>query len=295
MADQPEFVAENDVAYGVAVQVSPAVRRVVAHNPSAFTYTGTGTYIIGHGTVAVIDPGPNDPAHIEAILSATQGETISHIVITHTHRDHSPAAAPLKALSGALVCGCAAMVIEDDGPRADEGFDATYAPDLILRDGDMISADSWTLQAVHTPGHTSNHVCYALAQEQALFTGDHVMGWSTTVIAPPDGNMTDYFASLRKLLTRDDLRYYPTHGKPVEKPNSFVRALITHRKMRENQILICLREGISDIPDIVARLYATVPKMLHGAAGRSVLAHIIDLQLQGKVVAHANGFAAVNA
>ncbi len=280
----PQFVAEHEVLYGTAHTISPLIRRIVAQNPSAFTYTGTGTYIIGHGTVAVIDPGPADAAHIAAIMVATAGEIISHIIITHTHRDHSPGAVPLKIASGAIVIGCANVMIEDDGPRADEGFDTTYAPDQVLADGEMISGEGWTLQAVATPGHTSNHICYALYEEKALFTGDHVMGWSTTVIAPPDGNMTDYFASLRKLVARDDVIYYPTHGKPVEKPQTFVRALITHRKMRERQILQCLSEGQVLIPDIVARLYANVPKMLHGAAGRSVLAHLIDLIAQGRVV-----------
>jgi glyoxylase-like metal-dependent hydrolase (beta-lactamase superfamily II) len=289
----PAFIAENDVAYGKAIEVSGLIRRVVAQNPSAFTYTGTGTYIVGRGTVAVIDPGPTDPAHIAAILAATAGEIISHIVITHTHRDHSPGAVPLKIASGAIVCGCANVVIEDDGPRADEGFDTTYAPELVLREGDRVSGPGWTLQAVTTPGHTSNHICYALVEEKALFTGDHVMGWSTTVIAPPDGNMTDYFASLRKLAARDDALYYPTHGKPVEKPQTFVRALITHRKMRERQILQCLNEGQIAIPDIVARLYANVPKILHGAAGRSVLAHLIDLAEQGRVVETDAGYSAV--
>jgi glyoxylase-like metal-dependent hydrolase (beta-lactamase superfamily II) len=290
MSEAPHFIPETEVAYGVALDVSPLVRRVVAKNPSAFTYTGTGTYIIGKGSVAVIDPGPNDPDHIAAIMRATQGEIISHIIITHTHRDHSPGAAPLKAATGAIIIGCAPIVIEDDGPRADEGFDATYAPDTIVQDGTEISGPGWTLVAVATPGHTSNHICYALKQERALFTGDHVMGWSTTVIAPPDGNMTDYFLSLRKLVNRDDVIYYPTHGKPVEKPQNFVRALITHRKMRESQILQCLRDGQTDIPVIVARLYAMVPKILHGAAGRSVLAHIVDLQAQGKVIATTTGY-----
>jgi glyoxylase-like metal-dependent hydrolase (beta-lactamase superfamily II) len=285
MMETPEFSQELDVIYGASLQISPLVRRVVARNPSAFTYTGTGTFIIGHGRVAVIDPGPADANHIDAICNATLGETISHIVITHTHRDHSPGAAPLAAATGASVVGCAPIMIEDEGPRADESFDTTYAPLLILHDGDAVTGPGWTLRAVHTPGHTSNHLCYALEEEKALFTGDHVMGWSTTVVSPPDGNMTDYFASLRKLLMRDDQRYYPTHGKPVDAPQKFVRALIAHRKMREAQILDCLKQGLTTVPDIVARLYVTVPKMLHGAAARSVLAHLNDLEAQSRVAA----------
>lgn len=284
MSNTPDFTAETTVPYGMAVDASPLVRRIVAHNPGPFTYTGTGTFIVGRGTVAVIDPGPTDPAHIDAILAATRGETISHIVITHTHRDHSPGAVPLQAATGAVVAGCAPILMEaDDGPRADESFDTTYVPDVVLADGDAVSGPGWTLRAVHTPGHTSNHVCYSLEEEHALFTGDHVMGWSTTVVSPPDGNMTDYFASLRKLLTREDVRYYPTHGKPVEQPQKFVRALITHRKMREGQIVECLKAGQNTVPEIVARLYASVPKILHGAAGRSVLAHLEDLQAQARV------------
>jgi glyoxylase-like metal-dependent hydrolase (beta-lactamase superfamily II) len=289
MNKAPQFVPESDVPYGTALPVSPLVRRIVAHNPSPFTYTGTGTFIIGHGTVAVIDPGPTDPAHISAILAATTGETISHIVITHTHRDHSPGAVPLKAATGTRVVGCAPLVLNDDGPRSDESFDQTYVPDQVLIDGDTVTGPGWTLRAVATPGHTSNHVCYCLEEERALFTGDHVMGWSTTVVSPPDGNMTDYVASLRKLLTRNDVRYYPTHGKPVEKPQKFVRALITHRKMREAQIVECLKDGMTKVPDIVARLYAAVPSYLHAAAGRSVLAHLEDLQSRNRVAVH-DGF-----
>jgi glyoxylase-like metal-dependent hydrolase (beta-lactamase superfamily II) len=279
----PYIIEAQAPAYGDALTISPLIRRIVARNPGPMTYTGSGTYIIGHGTVAVIDPGPNIDAHVQAILAATAGETISHIVITHTHRDHSPAAVPLKAATGAAVAGCSPLVIEDDGPRSDEAFDKSYAPDTVLRDGMMISGPSWTLTAVHTPGHTSNHTCYALAQEQALFTGDHVMGWSTTVVSPPDGDMDDYLASLRKLLNRDETIYYPTHGKPIENPHRFVRALLAHRKLREAQILSNLKAGPNAIPDIVAVLYATTDKMLHGAAGRSVLAHLQDLSSRGLV------------
>jgi glyoxylase-like metal-dependent hydrolase (beta-lactamase superfamily II) len=284
IAPSLSYVTEAEIPpYGDALPVSPLIRRIVAHNPGPMTYTGSGTYIIGHGTVAVIDPGPNISAHVQAILAATTGETISHIVITHTHRDHSPAAVPLKAATGAQVVGCSPLVIEDDGPRSDEAFDRTYAPDVVLADGAAISGPGWTLRAVHTPGHTSNHLCYALPQEQALFTGDHVMGWATTVVSPPDGDMADYLASLRKLLDRDDRLYYPTHGKPIDNPHRFVRALLAHRKLREAQILNTLKDGAMAVPDIVTLLYATTPKILHGAAGRSVLAHLEDLQNRGLV------------
>jgi glyoxylase-like metal-dependent hydrolase (beta-lactamase superfamily II) len=279
----PYVIEAETPHYGEALEVSPLIRRIVARNPSPMTYTGSGTYIIGHGTVAVIDPGPDFDAHVQAILAATQGETISHIVITHTHRDHSPAAVPLKAASGAQVVGCSALVIQDDGPRSDEAFDSSYTPDAVLTDGMSIAGPGWTLIAVHTPGHTSNHICYALEQEQALFTGDHVMGWSTTVVSPPDGDMADYLASLRKLLDRSEQRYYPTHGKVIENPHRFVRALLAHRKLREAQVLNHLTAGAASIPDIVAVLYATTAKILHGAAGRSVLAHVEDLIRQGLV------------
>jgi glyoxylase-like metal-dependent hydrolase (beta-lactamase superfamily II) len=275
-------------SYGRLMARSPLVRRLLAPNPSAFSYTGTGTFVVGQGTVAVIDPGPDDPAHIAALIATLAGETVSHIVVTHTHKDHSPAAPALKAATGAMIIGCAPLVLADDGPRADAGFDATYAPDAVMADGDSISggegAGSWTLTAVATPGHTSNHLCFALLQEKALFTGDHVMGWSTTVVSPPDGDMTDYMASLRKLLDRDDAVYHPTHGEPVTEPQRFVRGLITHRKQRENQILRLLGEGTTAIPAMVAVMYAMVDKRLHPAAERSVLAHLIDLQAQGRVM-----------
>ncbi len=276
-------------AWGHLVTRTPLVRRLLAHNPSPFTFTGTGTFVVGQGTVAVIDPGPNDPAHIGALLDALRGETVSHIVITHTHMDHSPGAPAVKAATGARIVGCAPLVLADDGPRADAGFDASYAPDQVMVDGDSISGGAgqggWTLTAVATPGHTSNHLCFALREEKALFTGDHVMGWSTTVVSPPDGDMAAYMASLRKLLDRDDAIYHPTHGEPVTEPQRFVRGLITHRKQRENQILKLLADGPRDIPAMVAVMYAQVDKRLHPAAGRSVLAHLIDMRDRGLVAA----------
>ena len=271
--------------YGIVERLSPLVRRVLARNPSAFTYTGTGTYLIGNGAIAVIDPGPDDPAHIAALIDAVANETVNHIVITHTHKDHSPAAPALAAATGAAIVGCAPIHLADDtGPKVEAGFDQTYAPDRILKGGDQLTGPDWTLEAVFTPGHTSNHICYALVEEQALFSGDHVMGWSTTVVAPPDGNMADYVASLRLLLDRDETIYYPTHGDPVTDPKRFVRSLIGHRKQRERQILRQLESGPKTIPAMVAVMYAGVAPGLHPAAGRSVLAHLIELESGGQVV-----------
>jgi glyoxylase-like metal-dependent hydrolase (beta-lactamase superfamily II) len=275
----------DSAAYGRLEPRSPLVRRLLARNPSPFTFTGTGTFVVGAagGAVAVIDPGPDDPAHISALIEALAGETVSHIVVTHTHMDHSPAAPALKAATGARIVGCAPLVLSDDGPRADAGFDATYAPDEVLVDGDHIEGPGWTLTAVATPGHTSNHLCFALEQEKALFTGDHVMGWSTTVVAPPDGDMAAYMASLEKLMARDDAIYHPTHGEAVTDPQRFVKHLLAHRRQRENQILRAIGEGLVTIPAMVAAMYAMVDKRLHPAAGRSVLAHLIDLERRGLV------------
>jgi glyoxylase-like metal-dependent hydrolase (beta-lactamase superfamily II) len=270
--------------YGASETLSPFVRRVLAKNPSPFTFTGTGTYIVGRGTVAVIDPGPADPAHLDAVAAAVAGETVSHLLITHTHMDHSPGAAPLKARLGAEIAGCAPLMLSDDGPRADAGFDPSYAPDRVLADGEAVSGPGWTLRALHTPGHTSNHLCYALEEEGALFSGDHVMGWSTTVVAPPDGDMAAYMASLEKLLARPDRRYYPTHGAPVDEPQRLVKGMIAHRRQREAQILASLALGPHAIPQMVERMYAAIDPRLWPAAGRSVLAHLIDLQARGQVL-----------
>ncbi|HWL47539.1 MAG TPA: MBL fold metallo-hydrolase, partial [Sphingomonadaceae bacterium] len=268
----------TDQAAAVAETLHPVVRRLLAGNPSAFTYHGTQTYIVGRGEVAVIDPGPDLASHVEAILAATAGERIAHILCTHTHRDHSPATRPLKAATGARITGCAPLALDDDGPRADAAFDGDYAPDRVLRDGESIAGPGWTLSAVATPGHTSNHLCFALPEAGALFTGDHVMGWATTVISPPDGDMAAYMASLDRLMVRDDAIYYPAHGDPVEKPQRFVRGLMGHRKQREGQILRQLAEGPQAIPALVARMYRGIDPRLHGAAGRSVLAHLLDLE-----------------
>lgn len=270
---------------GRVTTLEPLVRRVLAPNPSAFTYSGTQTYIVGEGTVAVIDPGPDDPDHVAALLRAVEGETVSAILCTHTHRDHSPAAIAFKAATGAEIVGCAPLVLDDSGPRADAAFDRGYAPDRVLGDGEAVSGPGWTLEAVATPGHTSNHLCFALPESGALFTGDHVMGWSTTVISPPDGDMADYMASLDRLSRREDRIYYPAHGDPVDRPQRLVRGLAGHRRQREGQILRLLGEGPQTISGFVERMYVGLDPRLNGAAGRSVLAHLIDLQERGLVAA----------
>ncbi|GAO54320.1 metallo-beta-lactamase family protein [Novosphingobium sp. MD-1] len=280
---------------GVAETLEPLVRRVLAPNPSPYTFTGTGTYIIGAGDeVAVIDPGPNGTGvaghadtkgdgHVEAILSAIGDARLVAILCTHTHRDHSPAAHPLRAATGAPVIGCAPLVIEDTGPRADAAFDPTYRPDRVLEDGETLSGAGWTLQAVATPGHTSNHLCYALRESGALFTGDHVMGWSTSVVSPPDGDMAAYMASLQKLHDREDRVYYPAHGPAIPNPRQFVRGMLGHRRQRERQIVTLLESAPRTIEGMVAAMYKGLDPRLHGAAGRSVLAHLIDLERQGRV------------
>ncbi|HEX9964088.1 MAG TPA: MBL fold metallo-hydrolase [Allosphingosinicella sp.] len=266
---------------GRVERLGARVRRVLAPNPSPFTYTGTQTYIVGERDVAVIDPGPDLPSHVEALLAALDGARVAAILCTHTHRDHSPASRPLAAATAAPIVGCAPLSLEDGGPRADESFDSGYQPDRILADGERILGDGWALEAVATPGHTSNHLCLALGEEGALFTGDHVMGWSTTVVAPPDGDMADYMASLARLLARDDRVYYPAHGPAVEDPHGHVRRLIEHRRMRERQILGHLDRGEGRIPAMVEAMYSGLDPRLFPAAGRSVLAHLVDLERRG--------------
>lgn len=292
----------DSIRAGDCEQHEPLVRRVLAPNPSPYTFTGTQTWIVGNASdVAVIDPGPTgsgqsvgDPVspfnadangigHVEAILRAVGTAKIAAILCTHTHRDHSPAAAPLKALTGSPIIGCAPLALKDDGPRADSAFDPDYAPDRVLRDGETISGDGWTLEAVATPGHTSNHLCFSLRESRALFTGDHVMAWSTSVVSPPDGNMADYMASLSKLYEREDRVYYPAHGAAVTKPKQLVRGMLGHRKSREAQILRELADGPRAIPAMVAAMYKGLDPRLTGAAGRSVLAHLLDLEARGLV------------
>lgn len=269
---------------GVAEQLEPLVTRILAPNPSPFTYTGTQTHLVGTTDLAVIDPGPDDAAHVAALVSAIAGRPVTAIVITHTHRDHSPAARALKAATGAPIIGCAPLALEDLGPRADASFDTDYAPDRVLADGESVSGPGWTLTAVATPGHTSNHLAFALPETKALFSGDHVMGWSTTIVSPPDGDMAAYMASLDKLMHRDDRIYYPAHGDPVENPRRLVRGMIGHRKQREGQILRLLRERARSIPAMVELMYVGLDPRLFPAAERSVLAHLIDLRDRSVVI-----------
>ena len=269
---------------GEVEPLEPLVRRVLAPNGSPFTFTGTQTYLVGGPDgVAVIDPGPAEADHLAALERAIGGASVVAILCTHTHRDHSPAAAPLAERTGAPVVGCAPLVLDTRGPRADAPFDRTYAPDKVLADGDRVSGPGWTLTAVATPGHTSNHLCFALDGTGALFTGDHVMGWSTTVVAPPDGDMADYMASLDKLRARGDRVYYPAHGPAVNNPRQLVRGMIGHRRQRERQIVKLLGESPQDIAAMVPRMYKGVNEYLWPAAGLSVLAHLIDLERRGVV------------
>ena len=269
---------------GLAEQCEELVRRVLAPNPSPYTYTGTQTYLVGAADeVAVIDPGPDEPAHIEAILAAIGDAKLVAIMCTHTHRDHSPAAAPLSERTGAPVIGCAPLVLKSDRPRADEAFDTTYAPDRVLEHGEAMTGTGWTLRAVHTPGHTSNHLCFALEESGALFTGDHVMGWSTSVVIPPDGDMGDYLKSLEHLQSREDRVYYSAHGAPIDKPRQLVRGMIGHRRQRENQILRLMGERARPIPEFIPEMYKGLDERLIPAAEMSVEAHLLDLKRRGLV------------
>jgi len=273
-----------DAPYASLETLEHGIGRVLAENPSAFTFTGTQTYLVGDREVAVIDPGPADKAHVEALIRAIGGRSVVAILCTHTHRDHSPGARPLAQATGAPVVGCAPLALETLGPRADAAFDGDYAPDRVLAESDAIEVDGRQLVAVATPGHTSNHLCFADEASGALFTGDHVMGWSTTVVVPPDGDMAAYMASLDKLRQREDRIYYPAHGPPVTKPQQYVRSLIGHRMQREKQILRLVGEQPREIPDIVANAYPGLDPRLTAAAGGSVLAHLLDLEKRGLVV-----------
>jgi glyoxylase-like metal-dependent hydrolase (beta-lactamase superfamily II) len=276
------YVRELDVEYGRCDQVSPLIRRVIANNPGPFTYLGTGTYIVGRGEVAVIDPGPDDPAHLEAILAALGGETVSHILVTHHHSDHSPLARALAQRTGAPVFGRAAPGAHAEGEVKLEAGHDNFIPDVTVEAGDRVAGPGWTLEAIHTPGHTSNHVCYALAEETALFTGDHVMGWSTTVITPPDGDMGDYLRSLEAVRARGFATLWPTHGPPVTEPEPFLVAYAAHRLAREAQVVTELAAGKTRIKDMVPRLYASVDRRLWPAAAHSVLAHMLELVKTGR-------------
>lgn len=271
-----------DPPYGQPEQLEPGIARLLARNPSPFTYTGTQSYLIGEREVAVIDPGPDLEDHLDALVEAIGGRPVVAILCTHTHRDHSPAARALAERTGGPIIGCAPLALETVGPRADASFDPSYRPDRVLGDGESVNLDADALIAVSAPGHTSNHLCFAYGG--ALFTGDHVMGWSTTVIFPPDGDMAAYMSSLNKLLQREDRIYYPAHGPAIGNPGSYVQWLIDHRRERERQIMALIAGPPRTIPDIVADAYSGLDRRLTTAAAGSVLAHLLDLEQRGAVI-----------
>jgi len=273
------FLHEPEVEYGVAQTVSPLIRRIVARNPSPFSYRGTGTYVIGRGDVAIVDPGPDLMEHVDALIAALPGERITHQLVTHTHSDHSPAARHVRERTGARTYGFGphGEGRVERGYKVEAGGDMMFVPDVLLTHGQIIEGDGFSVEVVHTPGHCSNHLCFQVQQEGALLTGDHVMSWSTSVISPPDGDMGDYMTSLALLLERDDRVLLPAHGPPITEVKPFVRAFIEHRREREQQILDCLGRGTARIGEMVQQIYQGLPAYLHGAAARSVLSHLLDL------------------
>ena len=288
MSDDITFDRSFDLEPGRAEQIAPGVRRIVADNPGPFTYKGTLSYIVGRGKVAIIDPGPDDPSHIQAVLDAVRGETVTHILVTHTHRDHSPAVPAIKAATGATVYAegphrASRPLNAGEAPRMEAANDMDFRPDHALADGDIVSGEGWALEAVTTPGHTANHMAFALKDADLMFSGDHVMGWSTTIVAPPDGAMTDYMASLDKLTRRSETLYLPGHGGVIREAPRFVAGLILHRKAREASILHRLAKGATDIATIVRAIYIGLDPRLTNAAGFSVLAHMEDLVARGEV------------
>ena len=305
MAEIPFVEPLNGVRYGAVEQVSPLIRRIIANNPSKYSYRGTGTYIVGHGDVAIIDPGPALDEHRDALTAALEGERVRAILITHCHSDHSPLAAWLRESTGAptIAFGPHGVVALDDDDETDddetesepdikmkESIDVAFVPDICAIDGSIVaSARDWTMRAVFTPGHTSNHMCFALDEEGALFTGDHVMGWSTTVVSPPDGDMRAYMNSLRKVIDRNDRILWPTHGNPVTDPQPFLAAYLAHRLEREAQVLAQVRNDVRTIGEIVKVLYSNVHKGLHKPAGRSVLSHLVKLVADGVVAVDGGG------
>jgi glyoxylase-like metal-dependent hydrolase (beta-lactamase superfamily II) len=286
------FDRSLDIAAGREARLSPLVSRVLAPNPGPFTFKGTGVHIIGAGeSVAVIDPGPDLPEHLAALKQVLGRRRVSHILVTHTHRDHSPAAAMLKAWSGARTCGLQLATAATAGEgTVDEAHDHDFIPDIRAGDGMQIAGEGFVLECVMTPGHTANHVCYGLADEKALFSGDHVMGWSTSVIAPPDGNMGQYLVSLEKLRARDDRIFYPTHGSPIANPRDWLDQLIAHRRMRETQIVEALRLGASPIVPLAEKLYPDLAPALRGAAAQQVKAHLDHLTEKGAVTRNGEGY-----
>ena len=288
MSDDIPFDRTFELAPGKAEEVVPGVRRLLCNNPSPFTYKGTVSYIIGRGRVAIVDPGPDDAAHVAALLDAVRGETVTHIFVTHTHRDHSPAVPRVKAATGATVLAegphrAARALNVGEAPRLEASNDTDFRPDRALADGEVVTGAGWTIEAVTTPGHTANHMAFAFKEANLLFSGDHVMAWSTPVVAPPDGSMSDYMASLDKLARRSEPVYLPGHGGAVRNAPRFVRHYIDHRKGREASILHRLGKGAADIPTLVRAIYIGLDPRLVPAAGRSVLAHLEDLTARGQV------------
>ena len=288
MSEDIPFNRTLDLAPGVVDDVAPGVRRILADNPGPFTFKGTLSYIVGRGKVAIIDPGPRDGRHTAALLDAVRGETVTHIIITHTHRDHSPGAAPLKAATGAPTFGAgphrlARPLFIGETKRLDAGGDTDFVPDHRVADGDVIAGDGWALEAIATPGHTANHMAFALKGTDVLFSGDHVMGWSTSIVAPPDGAMSDYMASLDRLAARPETVYLPGHGDVIHDAPDFVARFIAHRRSREASILHRLGKGETDIPALVRAIYIGLDPRLAGAAALSTLAHLEDLTARGLV------------
>ena len=288
MSDDLTFDKSFDLAPGRVEEVVPGVRRIVADNPGPFTFKGTLTYILGRGKVAIIDPGPEDENHVRAVLDAVRGETVTHIFVTHTHRDHSPATPAIKAATGATVYAegphrASRPLNAGEAPRMEASNDTEFRPDHALSDGDVVSGDGWSLEAVTTPGHTANHMAFALKDSDLMFSGDHVMGWSTTIVAPPDGAMADYMSSLNKLTARKESLYLPGHGGAIREAPRFVAGLILHRKAREASILHRLAKGATDIATSVRAVYIGLDPRLVKAAGFSVLAHMEDLVARGAV------------
>ncbi|HKC32287.1 MAG TPA: MBL fold metallo-hydrolase [Xanthobacteraceae bacterium] len=286
--DDIPFNRDFPLKPGVADEVRPGVRRILCNNPSPFTFTGTVSYIVGKGKVAIIDPGPDDEAHAAALLDAVRGETVTHILVTHTHRDHSPNTARIKAATGATVYAegphrASRPRYESEKISSESGADRDFKPDIEVRDGETIEGSGWALQAVATPGHTANHLAFAWRQPKYLFVGDHVMGWSTSIVAPPDGSMIDYMASLERLTRRDEDLYFSGHGPEIPEAQRYVRFLTRHRQAREASILHRLAKGEADIPTLVRAIYIGIDPRLTGAAGYSVLAHLEDLVARGVV------------
>ena len=287
MAEDIPFDKEFTLVAGKVDEPMPGVRRILCNNPSPFTFKGTMSYIIGRGRVAIIDPGPDHPEHSKALLDAVRGETVTHIFVTHTHRDHSPGVPAIKAATGATVLAegphrAARPLHIGDGPRLDASNDTDFKPDRALADGEMVTGDGWTIEAITTPGHTANHMAYAFREANVVLSGDHVMAWSTPVVSPPDGSMGDYMNSLQKLARRNEPIYFPGHGPAVRSAPRFVAAYILHRKARETSILNQLAKGETDIPSVVGAIYANLDPRLVKAAGMSVLAHLEDLVARGQ-------------